>query len=286
MRTKLFGNDMKIQTWLEQAKTSLLGANIESAEIDSLVLLEHTLKKPREWVRAHNDELLNEVQLKNLHKKLLQRKNHAPLAYIIGSKDFYGRTFLVDNNVLIPRPESEAIIELLLQYIKNNSLTAGTNKPLTILDVGTGSGILAITAQLELPTTTVVATDISKDALEVAHGNAKRLKSSVQFYEADLLTLPPAIQPAIIIANLPYVPNALITSQEITKEPSLALFSGTDGLDLYRTFWKQLALMEHKPQVIIVESLKTQHEELKKYASDAGYHLESSQDLIQLFILG
>lgn len=298
---------MKIQTWLNDTSNMLLEAGIESARLDSSLLLENRLQKPRDWVIAHEDDVINEEQIKILHNDVVQRKNHVPLAYITGFKEFYGRDFLVNENVLIPRSESEAVIELLLRHSSlevesrktnvNSSLLdppirvecstrhskSEDDKRFVVLDIGTGSGILAVTAQLELPNTVVLATDISEAALAVAKQNAERLGAPVQFHQADMLDIPKSIKPNVIITNLPYVPDTLITSEEITKEPPIALFSGNDGLDHYRKFWSQVINLSTKPQVIITESLEIQHVELSKLAQIAGYKLTKTKTLIQQF---
>jgi len=271
---------MKIQTWLKNAIQTLREAGIDSARIDCLAILEHQLKKPRDWLIAHSEETLNQAELTKLNKTVTQRADHIPLAYLIGSKEFYGRLFTVNNATLIPRPESEDIITLLL-----STTSEETNTSPVLVDIGTGSGILAITAQLELPHSTVVATDISEPALNVAAQNAASLKAPVQFFNADLLALPDSVKPDIILANLPYVPDSLITSEEITKEPSLALFSGTDGLSHYTTLWQQISLLPHKPHVVVTESLASQHQQLQNLAHNAGYTLEKTLNLAQLFIL-
>ncbi len=294
---------MKIQTWLNQSVEILKSVGIESARLDSLVLLEDVLGKTRDWLLAHGEETLSESELMNLNNKIAQRKSRTPLAYIIGSKEFYGRNFLVTEDVLVPRPESEDMITLLLRHsrpdressqkqsasgmqnILDPLVKQEDDKTLVILDIGTGSGILAVTAQLELPEMVVVATDISEAALAVAKKNATALNAPVQFYIADLLNIPPSIKPDIILANLPYVPDSLITSEEITKEPSIALFSDTNGLKHYELFWQQAALLPDKPKVIITESLESQHTTLAQQALGAGYKLKQTRTLAQLFVL-
>ncbi len=277
---------MKIQTWLKQAIEQLQLAEITTARLDCLVIIEAILHKSRSWILAHNDYELSDSQVLQLNTNLKQRRSHIPLAYVIGSKEFYGRDFLVNTDVLIPRPESEAMVELLKQAITaaNAEDSNDDTKTLVVLDVGTGSGILAITAQLELPETRVVATDISKGALKVAGQNADHLNAPVQFYEANLLDVPEAIRPDVVLANLPYVPRNLITSEEITKEPSQALFSGVDGLDHYKIFWGQVVNLPYKPKIVVTESLESQHRDIIKLASKAGYTLEKTETLAQLFV--
>lgn len=269
---------MKIKDWLLQARQELEKTGIDSARLDSIVLLEKTLLRPKEWIIAHDDTTLESDMVIELNKKLARRKEREPLAYILGTKEFYGRTFTINSDVLIPRPESEVMIELLLD-------TAPQLRPTTIVDIGTGSGILAITAKLEIPGSTVIATDISPQALRVACKNAALLGADVQFYQSDLLPASYDPSPAIILANLPYVPDQLITSPEITKEPALALFSGADGLDCYLQFWEQLTAMDGQISCVITESLESQHQEMKHYASQAGYELARTQGLIQQFFL-
>lgn len=280
--TKPWDNEVQISSWLREASNSFQRAGIESAHLDALLLLEHYLKKSREWILAHEEEVIGDKLLSKLNKARDQRLNREPLAYITGEKEFYGRTFSVDENVLIPRPESEAIIELLKQILKQ------VQDDTQIIDVGTGSGCLAITAKLELPEADVIATDISDEALKTASVNAKTLNARVEFIRSDLLESMPRskfeLANSIILANLPYVPDGLITSEEITKEPGLALFSGSDGLNCYRKFWKQILELKNPPMAVITESLENQHEKLAQLAKSAGYKLKSTNGLAQLFI--
>ena len=265
-----------IDTWLQESIPKLTSAGNESSRLDCLLLLEHAMSTPREWILAHGDMSV-EPFVGSLDTMLKKRMRHSPIAYITHKKEFFNRTFYITNDVLIPRPESEEIITQLL----DNTDSRGENE--IILDIGTGSGILAITAKLELPGATVIATDLSEKALRVAKENAEALGAQIQLYTADLLDIPPAIHPSIILANLPYVPDGLITSHEIKEEPTVALFSGHDGLEHYKLFWKQLINFAHKPSYVITESLVSQHMRLKEYAELSGYTTHNSKDLIQIF---
>lgn len=269
---------MKIGEWLIKNVSELETESISSARLDCLLLLEFAHDKPREWVLSHDDTELSNTQLQNLNNLIARRINHEPVAYIIGSKEFYGRDFMVSPDVLIPRPESETMIELLL------SLPTTDHRPPTIIDIGTGSGCLAITAKLEMPDAKVIATDISEAAIEVARKNAANLKSDIEFLKCDLL---PTIDHPLwtVLANLPYVPEDLITSEEITKEPDLALFSGKDGMDHYRKFWNQVNGLKDKPSYVITESLADQHQSMQNLAQQAGYTLVKTETLAQLFNL-
>jgi release factor glutamine methyltransferase len=269
-----------INQWLKHATEVLTLAGVESARLDNLILLETVLKKQRDWLLAHNDEILDSSQLKKLNTFLTQREQRTPLAYIIGSKEFYGRKFIVTPDVLIPRPESEYIIDILKEILQT------TNHHLqTILDVGTGSGCLAITAKLEFPEAKVFALDISKPALKIAKLNAQKLGADIKLKKSDLFSSISDIKSTILLANLPYVPSNLITSDEILKEPSGALFSGDDGMDHYHKFWQQIQDLKNKPAHILTESLESQHGTMVDLAKVACYKLQDTKVLIQHFSL-
>ena len=175
--------------------------------------------------------------------------------------------------MLIPRPESEDIIELAKEI-----------NPAYVLDIGTGSGCLAITIKLELPNAKVIATDISEKALKVCKQNTKNYKVKIETKKADLIDNVDLEKIDLIIANLPYVPNKLITSPEIKTEPKLALFAGNDGMRVYKNLWTKISKSKYKPKYIITESLKTQHKEMTILAKKPDYKLEKTQTLIQVFV--
>jgi len=173
---------MKIADWFIPNIKVLKQAGIDSARLDCLILLEDVLGYSRAHLLAHLEKEIPPDKLVILGEKLSRRAAREPIAYIRGFSEFYGRNFNVDRHVLIPRPESEAIIEIL----KSLKLPV---KP-RIVDVGTGSGALAITFALEINEAYVEAIEISHDALAVAKLNAKQHNAHVAFYQADLLALP------------------------------------------------------------------------------------------------
>lgn len=265
---------MMISKWLVSNMIKLRDAGVDSPRRDCLVLLEDTIQKDRARVVAHPEHELDQKVIQKLDELIARRINREPLAYIRGKAWFYGRFFTVNPSVLIPRPESENFIELLKEL-----------QPKKVLDIGTGSGALAITTKLELPECHVIATDTSSEALATAQKNAATHSTDIQFLSGSLLEplTPEQLADSVIIANLPYVPDSLITSPEITQEPPEALFSGKDGLDHYRNFWEQLKATANKPTHILIESLETQHEALEKLAKTSGYRLEKTDILIQQF---
>lgn len=258
--------------WLKEASKQLDQAGIESARLDCLVLLEDALGVDRAAILAHPDRQIDDVTEVDLNTKIAQRALHTPLAYVRGHTEFYGRRFAVSPAVLVPRPESEAMITMLAPLPGVTS----------IADIGTGSGCLGITAALLFPRAQVTLFDISDDALAVAKANARAHGATVAFKNNDLLTSKPSA--TVILANLPYVPDNYPTNQAATHEPDLALFAGPSGLDLYRRFWQQVPELPAQPAHIFTESLLPQHASLSALAKTAGYRLAATDGLVQHFV--
>lgn len=269
---------MTIDNFITQAVGKLSG--IGTARLDILVLLADELKKDKGWILAHPGQVLQRSEIENLNTKIAQRMQQVPLAYIRGKVEFYGREFMVNEHVLVPRPETETMIELLMRVTRRE---AGG----TVLDIGTGSGAIAITAKLELPAWSVVATDIDPECLKIAHRNAKKLRASVTFLQGDLLapvhSSNLATRDLILLANLPYVPERYAINRAAEHEPKHAIFGGKDGLNLYRRLWAQIAELPSKPAFVLTEALPPQHDDLAALAKDAGYELGEHKDFIQVF---
>ena len=244
-----------VDTWLAAAAAQLRTAGIASSRLDSELLLSHVLQRPRHWLHAHGDSTLLHKQHMQAEQLLTCRLQHEPLAYLVGHKEFYGRDFVVSPAVLVPRPETEQMITLLLQLIQPTQRTQRT-----IADVGTGSGILAITAQLELPQCQVDAYDISPEALAIAQRNAQQHgATSVNFIQSDLLA---AAQQRydVILANLPYVnPAWQRDNRETAHEPALALFAEDDGLAFISTLLAQTEQWLAPSGLLILEADPCQH---------------------------
>lgn len=215
---------------------------------------------------------------------LEQRTNRLPLAYITGTKEFFGRDFTVNPHVLIPRPETETLIELLA------GLPAPNNTRL--IDVGTGSGVISITAKLEHPSWTVWATDVDPKALAIAHQNAATLGADVQLAHADLLELksdkykptpkqlitPPTFN--IIAANLPYVATNATVSPETAHEPQHALYAAHDGLALIYKLIAQAPQHLAAHGYLLLEAEPAQHAAIISRAKDHNLELYSQQGFI------
>lgn len=272
---------MDTSTWLAQTTKRLEKAGIESARLDATVLLEDVSGKDRAWLLANPDFHIEDTGFHKLEELITRREKHEPLAYIREKSEFYGHEFYINNRVLVPRPESETMIEMLLQE-------AVAYEELRIIDVGTGSGALAISAKLALPHAQVIAIDTDKHCLAVAADNAAKHEVDIALLQGNLIE--PLLSqdteiPTIILANLPYVPNNYEINEAARHEPELALFGGEDGLDLYREMFTQTENLEYPPLLVLTEALATQHELLTDIASAHNYDQLDSKGLIQLFEL-
>ncbi len=226
---------MTVREALNRAREILSAASIADPSLESEVLLRHVLKKDRAGLFLDYGCELHREDESTFWALVKRRLSHEPTAYITGHREFYGRDFYVDRNVLVPRPETELLVEKALEATR-------TCPSAVIAEIGTGSGAIAITLALELPSILVYAADVSSAALEVARRNCREhgVTERVHLLHGDMLApLPSPV--SLVIANLPYVPTAeLKASIELAFEPSLALDGGLDGLDKIRMLAAQL----------------------------------------------
>ena len=198
---------------------------------DARLLLARAFGRSTAWIVAHSDDGLDEAVRARFEAWCARRRAGEPAAYVVGFAGFYGRDFAVDRRVLVPRPETEHLVDEIVAFVRE------TPAP-KILDVGTGSGALAVTLAAECPRASVDAIDISSDALLVARANAVRhgVDARVTFFQGDLLEPVRGRTYDAVVANLPYVPASDIAPAPapLGFEPRLALDGGPDGLSLYR----------------------------------------------------
>jgi release factor glutamine methyltransferase len=214
-----------VQDALLQGTKLLEDERIAAPRLTAEVLLAHALQRDRAWLYAHSSDELSEVGWIHYGRYLHERRGGKPTQYITKRQEFYGREFRVAPAVLIPRPETEHVVEAALAVIAPG---------MTVVDVGCGSGAIAVTLALETKAR-VIATDISEAALRVAAENASRLGAQVEFIAADLLD--PIRHADVIVCNPPYVPSTdrTVLQREVREfEPHVALFGGPTGLEIYR----------------------------------------------------
>jgi len=199
---------------------------------DAETLALHLLREPRAWMLAHPEAELTERQSAVLLALAHRRAAGEPLQYLTGIQEFYGLALRVTAAVLIPRPETEHLVEAVLAWAQTQL------KPLRLLDIGTGSGAIALALAANEPSSEIIASDISIDALEIARDNALRLGlgDRIRFLQSDLL--PAGEEPFdAIVSNPPYIPSPdapTLQREVLDHEPHTALFAGPDGLDIYR----------------------------------------------------
>ncbi|MFZ2126246.1 MAG: peptide chain release factor N(5)-glutamine methyltransferase [Candidatus Microsaccharimonas sp.] len=272
---------LSVKDWLDDATRELAAAKIPSARLDAELILAHTIRQNRSFLHAHPEHTLNERQGEIATARLALRLDHVPVAYIIGHKEFYGHRFRVTTATLIPRPESETLIELLDQAIPKNTALI-VEQPLRLVDVGTGSGALGITAKLAYPELQVTLSDVSRHALNIAEQNAGDLKVEVSILRSNLLESYPFVAD-IIIANLPYVNPEWERSPETEHEPAEALFAGNNGMSLIFDLLTQTKDKLASGGYIILEADPEQHAAIIARARTHGLLLLEQKDYGLLF---
>lgn len=250
---------MTIQQSLLSAITKLRISQTDSAHLDAEVLLASVLKKDRMYLHSHPEKKVNATQQRKFSNLLNRRVNGVPIAYLTGQKEFYKLNFLVDNNVLIPRPDTEVLVEEAI-HIGRAMSKAQPDRKTTVVDVGTGSGCIAITLAKYLPWIKLYMTDISEKALAVAKKNATlhKMTKKITFVKGDLLSpFQKTVQFDLVCANLPYLTTNEM--KNVPHEPTTALHGGKLGLELLDRLIHQLpkrlapggmALLEIAPQQV------------------------------------
>ncbi len=218
------GAGKSVSQALSDATATLSAAGCETPRLDAELLLSFVLRVGRERLVIDASAELDPSDLVRFEELVARREAREPVAYILGRKPFRRISLAVDRRVLIPRPETELLVEVALSVRRGGR----------VVDVGTGSGAVALALKEERPDLSVVGADLSSDALDVARANAEALELDVEFLQSDLLEGVPGPFDAVL-ANLPYVAEGSAVPPEIELyEPSLALFGGPDGMDIIR----------------------------------------------------
>lgn len=270
---------------------SVLSSLRASARLECEVSLASIIRKNREYLFAYPEAEISEELIRVYRTWLEKLRNGYPLAYLTCEKEFYGIPFYVDERVLIPRPETEFLVEKVLELVSR--YFAGVEK-VSVLDVGTGSGCIAVSLAKNCSKVFVTASDVSDDALEVAAINIERngLSSAIRLVESDLLDKFFDQKFDIIVANLPYIGrgrNRFIAQDVEQFEPHEALFGGEDGLELYKKLFQQVNELKFKPKFLLGEFGFTQSdllcELLNKYFDQKYEIFEDGAGIERMFVI-
>jgi len=225
---------MTIKEILSKGMIMLKGSNVESPKLKARLLLQYILKKPRQYLIVYDNKEVGKKEQWEYFVNIDKLASGIPLQHITHHQEFMKMDFYVDENVLIPRPDTEILVEEIIKIAKK------INQP-KILDLCTGSGAIAISIAKNVPEAEVYAIDISQKAINVAKKNAKELEAKVKFIKSNLFSKAEKMKFDIIVSNPPYIKKADINnlSLEVKKEPELALNGGIDGLDFYRKITNQ-----------------------------------------------
>jgi release factor glutamine methyltransferase len=246
--------------WLTDAAAQLTAAGTSSQRLDAELILGHVLGHDRAWIKAHDDDDLAPGDHDDANQLLARRANHEPLVHLTGHREFYGLDLSITPDVLTPRVETEQMVEWAIKYAPRDG---------SLIDIGTGSGALAIAIKLHRPDLVVTATEVSPAALEIARANARALKTDIAFVQSDLWN---SVEQTfdVVVTNLPYLRDDAELMPEVQREPAVALFGGSDGLELYRRFLHDLPKHLKPGGYLFTECDPWQHEDLIAEASRAG----------------
>ncbi|HSI22213.1 MAG TPA: peptide chain release factor N(5)-glutamine methyltransferase [Methylophilaceae bacterium] len=274
---------MTPQALLTEARQQLvqtLQLPADEARVDAQTLLRHALGVTRAWLIAHADHALGSEDQARFNSLLQRRLRGEPVAYILGSREFYGLDFSVAPGVLIPRPDTETLVEAALRLILENTLSShpssasGREHPMRILDLGTGSGAIAIAIAVNRPTSAVTAVDQSEAAVSIARQNAEKLgATNLRLLQSDWFSALTGERFDFIVSNPPYIASAdpHLSQGDLRFEPSSALASGTDGLDDIRQIVATAPAHLERGGWLLLEHGYDQAERVARLLKEAGY---------------
>jgi release factor glutamine methyltransferase len=261
-----------IRDALAGAVKRLMGSS-GSPRLDAQLILAHALNVSREWLIAHDTDPISPFDARTFDKLIMLRASGMPTAYVLGTRPFFDRVFKVTSHVLIPRPETEHLVELGIAWGKDRGA-------IRVIDVGTGSGIIAVTLAAHLPHARIIATDVSAAALLIARENGADVPNLI-YIQADLLSpfgVPIGAQRPpfdMICANLPYIASGELDVLEVAKfEPLVALDGGADGLVLFRRFLARAPHVLANPGLLLMEIGADQGEAVAQLARTAFPHAD------------
>lgn len=263
---------MLLKNLINKSALELKKAGIKTYNLDVQILLEEIIAKDRAFTYSHPDFLITNAEYARFRRYIRRRKTGEPIAYILGHKEFYGLDFFVNKNVLVPRPETEQLVEWGIDFIKNYGLPT-TDYRLKVLDMGTGSGciVIALSVICNLLSVSYYASDISARALAVAKKNAKKLNAqNITFLKSNLFSSPRLKSKVfdLIVANLPYVPRSFKIDKSVSLEPSDAIFANNNGTSIIKKFLDQVKDHFTTNGLILLELDPRNARTIKNYARD------------------
>lgn len=272
---------MKIKDVLSNGISILKENNIEDSNMKARIVLSDLLNKNKEYLMIHGDDEIEDGLNRIFLEKIERLKNHEPLQYVINRQEFMGFEFYVDENVLIPQPDTENLVEEVI--LLSDKIRKNKKIELRILDLCTGSGAIAISISKLIKKSLVYASDISKEALKIAEENSSRNAANVLFFESNLFSkISKLYKFDIIVSNPPYIEKDVIKtlSEEVQKEPIIALDGGEDGLDFYRKIVKDAKEYLNPDGYLAFEIGYNQKEAVEKILKEGGYrNIYSRKDL-------
>ena len=254
-----------------------------SARLDAEILLTYTLNKPTTFLLTHDDSEIGFWQLRKYKKLIEKRKEGIPVAYLTGNREFYGLDFKVNKNVLVPRPDTEILVESVVSYLRRNNEITKQRNDVLLLDIGTGSACIPISILKNIPDIKAVATEICGSAMKVAKRNIAKhkLKNRINLIKSDLLKGLSVDyfkdHEIILTANLPYIPKQFQVDSSTKYEPDLALYGGEDGLSLCKRLIEQLEELEIRPKAMFFELFEFQIAALCEHMP--GYKLKYAKNM-------
>lgn len=263
---------MTLDEALQFGTKQLKRAGIESARIDASLLLSKVTNMPRANVFAHLEDELQSELASDYIELINERAKRRPLVHLTNTREFYGLDLYIDADVLTPRIETEKMVEFAIKHTPQNG---------KLIDIGTGSGAIAIAIKTHRPDLEVWATEVNDEALAVARRNVENYQLDIKLVKSDLFS-EITVKFDVVATNLPYLQNDADLMPEVQKEPAVALFGGDDGLDIYRRFLKELPQHLNPQGYLFTECDPWQQEPLK--AEAAKINLQPIEE--DYFILG
>lgn len=257
---------------LKIGESTLKQAGIDGGRLDTQILLEFVTSKDRSSILAHEEDELTNDQESRFKSLIAKRAERTPLVHLTHTREFYGIDLYIDDNVLTPRAETEKMVEFATKHAPQNG---------KLIDIGTGSGAIAIAIKSHRPDLEVWATEVNDEALAVARRNIENLTLDIKLVKSDLFS-EITVKFDAVVTNLPYLQNDADLMPEVQKEPAVALFGGDDGLDIYRRFLTELPQHLNPSGYLFTECDPWQQEHLKAEAARIG--LKSIEE--DYFILG